>query len=66
MEETRHWKHPPCYGINKFEEKVTKISRDNQKGLQPTIHVQNSFPDAGEARDDVWSIAGDFKDRHHV
>ena len=47
---------------NQVEEKVTKTFLENQKGL----HFRDSFPDAGEARDDVWSISGDFKYRHHV
>ena len=27
---------------------------------------QDSFPDAGEAINDVWSMSGNFKNRHHV
>ena len=27
---------------------------------------QDSFPDAGEAINDFWSMSGNFKDRHHV
>ena len=27
---------------------------------------QDSFPDAGEARNDFWSMSGNFKNRHHV
>ena len=27
---------------------------------------QDSFPDAGEAINDFWSMAGNFKNRHHV
>ena len=26
----------------------------------------DSFPDAGEARNDFWSMSGNFKNRHHV
>ena len=29
-------------------------------------HLQDSFPDAGEARNDFSSISGDFIYRHHV
>ena len=28
--------------------------------------LQDSFPDAGEARNDFWSMSGNFKNRHHV
>ena len=27
---------------------------------------QDSFPDAGEAKNDFWSMSGNFKNRHHV
>ena len=27
---------------------------------------QDSFPDAGEAKNDFWSMSGNFKYRHHV
>ena len=27
---------------------------------------QDSFPDAGEATNDFWSMLGSFKNRHHV
>ena len=27
---------------------------------------QDSIPDAGEARNDFWSMSGNFKNRHHV
>ena len=27
---------------------------------------QDSFPDAGEAINDFWSMSGNFKNRHHV
>ena len=40
-------------------------SWENQKGLQ--LHnIFSSFPDAGEAQDDFWSISGDCICRHHV
>ena len=28
--------------------------------------LQDSFPDAGEAINDLWSMSGNFKNRHHV
>ena len=37
----------------RFPERIRRVS------LPP--HFQDSFPDAGEARDDFWSISGDFK-----
>ena len=36
---------------------------ENQKGL-PQPH--DSFPDAGEAMNDFWSMSGNFIHRHHV
>ena len=32
----------------------------------PPTHLQDSLPDAGEARNDFWSFTGDFICRHHV
>ena len=39
---------------------------DESKGSPPTRDFQDSYPDAGEARDDFWSISRDFIFRHHV
>ena len=39
---------------------------DESKGSPPTTYFQDSYPDAGEARDDFWSISGDFIYYHHV
>ena len=36
------------------------------EGSPPTPHFQDSFPDAGEKRNDFWSISGDFICGHHV
>ena len=33
LEEIKTWEHPPWYGSNQFEEKVTLIFLENQKGL---------------------------------
>ena len=33
LEEIRTWEHPPWYGNTQFEEKVTEIFLENQKGL---------------------------------
>ena len=35
-------------------------------GSPPTTYFQDSFPDAGEVRNDFLSISGDFMYRHHV
>ena len=32
----------------------------------PPPSPQDSLPDAGEAIDDLWSMSGNFKNRHHV
>ena len=32
----------------------------------PPPPLQDSLPDAGEARNDFWSVPGNFKNRHHV
>ena len=40
------------------------IFLENQKGLHPPPH--DSLPDAGEARNDFWSMSGNFIYRHHV
>ena len=34
------------------------------EGSLPPPH--DSFPDAGEARNDFWFMSGNFKNRHHV
>ena len=34
--------------------------------MSPLPQPQDSFPDAGEARNDFWSISGNFIYRHHV
>ena len=66
------WRRPGTENIHlgtgfiQFEERITKISIENQKGSPLPLHFQDSFPDAAEARDDFWSISGDFKNRHHV
>ena len=40
------------------------ISLENQKGL--FHNLKTHFPDAGEAINDFWSMAGNFIYRHHV
>ena len=36
------------------------------EGSLPPLHLQDSFPDAGEAINDFWSMPGNFIYRHHV
>ena len=57
-------RHPPRYGIDQFKEKVTLIFLENQKGPLPL--PQDSFPHAGEAINDIWSMSGNFIYCHHV
>ena len=64
LEEIKTWEHPPRYGSDQFKEKVTLIFLENQKGPLPPPH--DSFPDAGEAINDFWSMSGSFIYRHHV
>ena len=52
-------RHRPIQG-----EKVTSMFLENQKGVLPQPH--DSFPDAGEAIHDFWSMSGNFIHRHHV
>ena len=39
---------------------------ENQKGSPPALYFQDSYPDAGEAKNEFWSISGDFTYRHRV
>ena len=39
---------------------------DESKRSPPSTHFQDSYPDAGEVRDDFWSISGNFIYQHHV
>ena len=64
LEEIKTWEHPPRYGSDQIEEKVTLIFLENQKGDLPPPH--DSFLDAGEAINDFWSMSGNFTYRHHV
>ena len=51
-------------GTPQFEEKVTEIFLENQKGSLPP--PQGSLPDVGEAINDFWSMSGNFIYRHHI
>ena len=64
LEEIKTWDHPPQYGSVQFKEKVTLIFLGESEGFLPPPH--DSFPDAGEAINDFWSMSGNFIYRHHV
>ena len=63
QQEFKIWEHPPSSGTAQTEEKNKKSFLENQKGL---FHTYDSFPDAGEAINDFWSMSGSFIYRHHV
>ena len=44
LEEIRNWEHPPWYGNTQFEEKVTEIFLENQKGLFHHLKTQFRMP----------------------
>ena len=58
LEEIRNWEHPLWYGIVQFKERVTLTFLENQKGL--FHNFMDSFPVAGEAMNDFWSMSGSF------
>ena len=65
LEEIKIWEHPPWYGNDQFEEKVTLIFfLENQKGL--FHHFTTHFRMPMEAIYDFWSMWGNFMYRHHV
>ena len=64
LEEIRNWEHPPWYGRDQFEEKSRRDFHGESQGSLPP--PQDSFPDAGEAINDFWSMSGNLKNRHHV
>ena len=64
FEEIRNWKHPLWYGRDQFKERIILTFLENQKGSLTQPH--DSFPDAGEAINDFWSMSGSFIYRHHV
>ena len=39
---------------------------EESEGFPPAQHFQDSYPDAGEARNHFWSVSADFIYRHHV
>ena len=67
VEEINVWEHPPWSGIVQNEERNKKFFKENQAGLSsPTPHQDDSTLDDAEAKNDFWSITGDFICRHHV
>ena len=61
LEEIRNWEHPPWYENTQFED--VDFLGESEGSLSPP---QDSFPDAGEAINDIWSTSGNFIFRHHV
>ena len=51
-------RHRPIQGENNID------FLGESEGSLPPPH--DSFPDAGEAMNDFWSMSGNFKNRHHV
>ena len=51
-------RHRPIQG----ESNIDFLGESERSLPQP----QDSFPDAGEAMNDFWSMSGNFKNRHHV
>ena len=64
LEEIKTWEHPPWYGIDQIEERVTLTFLENQKDLFHNLTTH--FPDAVEAINDSWSMSGNFMYCHHV
>ena len=66
LEEIRNKEHPPWYGNVQFEdEKESHVDfLGESEGSLPQPH--DSFPDAGGAIHDFWSMSGSFIYRHHV
>ena len=58
LEEIRTWEHPPWYGIDQ----INFLGESEGSLPQP----QDSFPGAGEAMNDFWSMSGNFIYHHHV
>ena len=52
-------RHRPIQGENGRD-----FLGESEGSLPPPPH--DSFPDAGEAINDFWSMSGNFKNRHHV
>ena len=59
-----HWEHPPWYGRDQFEERGHVDFLGESEGC--LLPPQDSFPDAGQAMHDFWSMSGSFIYRHHV
>ena len=64
LEEINIGEHPPRYGSDQFEEKSHLDFLGESEGSLPPL--KDSLPDAGEARNDIWSMSGSFIYRHLV
>ena len=64
---TTFWRRSGTENINLDTESTYSRRKSREsKGSPPPIHFPDSFPDAGEARNDFWSMSGNFIYRHHV
>ena len=65
LEEIRNWEHPLWYGTDPIqgESQSHDLLGESQGSLSPP---QDSYPDAGEAINDFWSMSWSFIYRHHV
>ena len=65
LEETKTWEHPPWYSSDQFNEKITLIFLENQKGLHHH-HLTTRFRMPVKQLMTFWSMSGNFIYRHHV
>ena len=63
---TTLWRRSGTEIINLNTESTCSRRKSSRWIERVCTHFQDSCPDAGEARDDFWSISGDFIYRHHV
>ena len=64
LEEIRFWEHPSQSRIIYTEEKNKKICSGKPDASSPLF--EDPSPDDNEARNNFWSISGDYIYRHHV
>ena len=62
-EEFRNWEHPPWYGRDQFEEKVTLTFLENQKGPFHNLKTHVRMPLKPWT---IFFMSGNFIYRHHV
>ena len=62
----KNWEHPLCL-IRQWPfqgESQRDFLRESEGSLSSPLH--DSYPGAGEARNDLWTMSGNFIYRHHV